>query len=159
MYIVSPKKLLAGTFQKNSRRECAMFLPQQLVFLQNLQCIKESNLGFPWIYGLLQPTIHFYGCFSFKSYNNFLKLEKLYAIYNKMVSMVAHLNLIGSMHAMSLVLRKKESQYIREYCKTQNIELSTSCHKFKIVFLQPYNVVTRLFNLGCILRIPSSLES
>ena len=130
MYIVSPNNFLARTFRNFSMRECVMFLQQQLVFLQHLQCIKESNLGVPWIDGLLQPTIHFYGCFSFKYYNNFLKLEKLYAIYNKMVSMVEHLNLIGSMHATPLVLRKKESQYIREYCKTQNIEFSTSCHKF-----------------------------
>ena len=130
MYIVSPNNFLAGTFQKKSRTECVMFLPQKLVFLQHLQCIKESNLGFPWIVGLLQPTMHFSGCFSFKSYNHFLKLENLYAIYNKIVSMVVHLNLIGSIHATSLVLRKKESQYIIKYCKTQNIEFSTSCHKF-----------------------------
>ena len=76
------------------------------------------KLGVPWINGLLEPMMHFSGCFSFKSYNNFLELENLYAIYNKIVGMVAHLNLIGSMHAMPLVLRKKGSQYIREYCKT-----------------------------------------
>ena len=159
MYIVSPNKFLAGTFQNNSRRECVIFLPQQLVFLQHLQCIKESNLGFPWIVGLLQPTMQFSCCFSFKSYYHFLKSKNLYAIYNKIVSLVVHFNLIGSMHAMSLVLRKKESQYIREYCKTYNIQFSTSCHKFKIIFLKPYNVVTRIFSLGCIMCIPSSLES